>query len=80
VPYTVRDSEPLAISLDYQIELPPGAGARIPVRVDLEDVVRDLDFESAPVIGGRRVIETGNAAMADVRSELVQAFGVHSDL
>lgn len=79
-PYIVRDRDTLAVSFDYEapITLPPGAGARIPVRLELRDVLRDLDFESAPVIGGRRVIETGDPQLATVRTELAAAFGVHS--
>lgn len=81
VPYTLRDRDPLDVSMTYEITLPPGAGARIPVRIELGDVVRALEFEEAPVIDGRRVIETGDAQAAAMRTELAKAFGVHdSDL
>lgn len=81
VPYTLRDRDPLDVSITYAITLPPGAGARVPVRVELGDVVRALEFEDAPLIDGRRVIETGDAQAAILRTELAKAFGVHdSDL
>ncbi len=78
-PFTVRDRDQLAVSFEYEIALPPGAAARIPVRIELDSVVRALDFEAAPVVGGRRVIETGDAQMPVVRTELAKAFGVHNN-
>lgn len=80
-PFTLRDRDPLPVTLEYNLELPPGAGARIPVRVELGDIVRALELEEAPVIGGRRVIETGDPQAPQLRTEVAKAFGVHeSDL
>lgn len=81
VPFVLRDRDPLDVTTTYAVTLPPGAGARIPVRVELGDIVRALDLEDAPVIDGQRVIQTGDAQAAAMREEVVKAFGVHdSDL
>lgn len=77
-PFVVRDRERLPVSFAYGIALPPGGTARVPVRVDLDAVVRALDFENAPVSGGARVVEGDGPQGAALRTEVVKAFGVHS--
>ncbi len=77
-PFVVRDRDRLPVSFTYSVALPPGGTARVPVRVDLDAVVRALDFEAAPVVDGRRVVD-GDGGQADVlRTEMGKAFGVHS--
>lgn len=76
-PFTIRDRDPLPVSFEYEVAVAPGARTRLVVRVDLDAVVRAVELDTAPVIGGRRVLETGDAQMTVVRTELAKAFGVH---
>lgn len=77
-PYAIRDADPIAIDLDYQIVAQAGAQTTIVTRVDFDDLLDVADFDAAPLIGGVRTITTGDAQLAAIRVEVRKAFGVRA--
>jgi hypothetical protein len=77
-PFTIRDRNDLSLSIDFSIMLRAGAGARVPVRVELDKLVEAVDFTQVPVVDGRYLVEDG-AQLSAVRDRLRGAFGVHGE-
>ncbi|MBK9033060.1 MAG: hypothetical protein IPL61_17630 [Myxococcales bacterium] len=76
-PYVIRDTEPLAIDLDFEIMAEAGVQTTIVVRAELDHALDEADFAAAPVIAGVRTIEPGDAQLPGIRAKIVDAFGVH---
>jgi hypothetical protein len=77
-PFVIRDRQPVPIALDFVITLAPGESAVIPVRVEIDKLASRVEFEHVVPTAGQLIVEDGNSELAGVRSELAQAFGVHS--
>ena len=76
-PFTIRDTSELALSLDFSIALPVGGSATIPVRIDLEQVVKAVDFGQVSMTDGRYLVENGSGQMTAVRAAVRAAFGIN---
>lgn len=76
-PYVIRDTEPVAIDLDFQIMAEAGIQTTIVVRAEFDAILDEADFAAAPVIAGVRTIEPGDPQLPRIRARLVDVFGVH---
>jgi hypothetical protein len=78
-PYEIEDDEPLSVSvqLPSSATLPAGGSLSVGVRVNLKDIVRDLDFASVPIDDGVIKIkdeDSGRAVLTAARAAMVKAF------
>ena len=75
-PFTIRDTEDLALSLDFSIMLPVGGSATIPVRIAIDKIVDAVDFAQVPMEDGRYLVDTASPQISAVRAAVTAAFGV----
>jgi hypothetical protein len=77
-PFTIRDTGDLSLSLDFSITLPPGGTARIPVRIEIDEIVTAVDFSQVQIQDNRYIVEKGNSQLTNVRAAVRGSFGVSS--
>lgn len=75
-PFTIRDTEDLALSLDFSIMLPVGGSATIPVRIAIDKIVEAVDFAQVPMEDGRYLVESDSPQISAVRAAVSAAFSV----
>lgn len=74
VAFRIHDLEPLEIAMDTDVALDPGKTASVQVRLELESVFDELDFEELPVDQGVRVLATTDPQMPQFRNQLKSSF------
>jgi hypothetical protein len=76
-PFTIRDTSDADLMLEFSITLPAGAGATIPVRVEIDKIVEAVDFQSVSMEDGRYLVEKSSPQISAVRAAARAAFGIH---
>jgi hypothetical protein len=76
-PFTIRDTSDAALMLEFSITLPAGAGATIPVRIEIDKIAEAVDFQTVQMEDGRYLVEKSSPQISAVRAAVRAAFGVH---
>lgn len=80
-PYSLRDSAALPLAVDFGsgLHLVAGGGLVIDVRVDIDDVVDEVDFTMLPIENGTLVLGPGDPQLPRLRDSVADAFDVSED-
>lgn len=74
-PYRIYDTEPLDIEIHgYEVELEPGTTKTMPVKLDIKNTLRGVEYDALPLVGGVRTLEPTDPQIAWVRNGLTAAF------
>lgn len=74
VPFTVTDLGEVAISIEIDLELPPGEERTQTIGVDLGHVLNAIDYQALPILEGRRVLREGDPQLEEARTKLRESF------
>ena len=74
VPFTIRDRDTAAISMDFTEMLAPGGEAKIEIHVRIDELVSAVDFSQVPIQNGKLLVEEGSSQLPRVRLQLSSAF------
>lgn len=74
VPFTVTDLGELAVSIEINLDLPPGEERTQTIDVDLGRVLDAIDFQALPIIENRRVLREGDPQLEEARTKLRESF------
>ncbi|MGE0551082.1 MAG: hypothetical protein AB7O24_08020 [Kofleriaceae bacterium] len=74
-PFVIRDTQRVDIDESFDVTLPPGGTKVVRVKVDLADVVKNVDWDTVPVQNNVRELVAG-PQLDDVRNRLKNAFDI----
>ncbi|MGN6108116.1 MAG: hypothetical protein ACTHU0_23615 [Kofleriaceae bacterium] len=76
--FVIREREVTPLYLDFALALPPGGNGAIEVRIEVDKLVKAVEFSQVPPFNSVLVIEDGNPQLDAVRYELRNAIEIHS--
>jgi hypothetical protein len=75
-PYTIHDAQEFTIHVTTNVRLSATAAAQVPLYVDAQHVVENVNFAALPDVGGTLQLDSTSPQIASVRAALAEAFGL----
>ena len=72
-PFKIHDRSPVAVALDTEVELDPGEGAVLDLKLDLQPALDVLDFTTLHDDDGTLELDTFDSQMSDFRDKMMEA-------